>query len=304
MSLKYSDIDPKVDFADSSLLVGSLWNFPSLDKADGLHSNNYHGQFVPQIPRQLMKRYTKKGDLVLDMFLGSGTTMLEAIRMNRDCIGVDLRADLWPGICDKVGERSSTYPKPLPRGHFLHGDSASVDVYVELQQIVRRFNRQHVQLAILHPPYHDIVRFSEDRRDLSCQPTIDDFLECFISVAFNAMNLLEPGRFAALVIGDIYQGASVHPSGIGQVYPLGFVCAEKMMIAGGILKSVIVKNIAGNERGKGKNGNLWRYRALAGGFSIFEHEYIFIFQKRKEKRAGSKKAKSDQGGNAGNPAIP
>ena len=38
----------------------------------------------------------------------------------------------------------------------------------------------------------------------------------------------------------------------------------------------------GNERAKGKTANLWRYRALAGGFSIFKHEYVMIFQKPKK----------------------
>lgn len=47
------------------------------------------------------------------------------------------------------------------------------------------------------------------------------------------------------------------------------------------LKGIIVKDIQGNERAKGKTANLWRYRALAGGFFIFKHEYIMIFQKVK-----------------------
>ena len=39
------------------------------------------------------------------------------------------------------------------------------------------------------------------------------------------------------------------------------------------------EDIQGNERAKGKTANLWRYRALAGGFFIFKHEYVMIFQK-------------------------
>ena len=54
---------------------------------------------------------------------------------------------------------------------------------------------------------------------------------------------------------------------------------QRMLNLGLKLKSIIVKDIQGNERAKGKTANLWRYRALAGGFSIFQHEYIFIFQK-------------------------
>ena len=57
---------------------------------------------------------------------------------------------------------------------------------------------------------------------------------------------------------------------------------ERMQRLGFILKSIIVKDMQGNERAKGKTANLWRYRALAGGFSIFKHEYVMIFQKPKK----------------------
>lgn len=52
---------------------------------------------------------------------------------------------------------------------------------------------------------------------------------------------------------------------------------------GFILKSIIVKNI---DQTFGKRGqqNLWRYRALAGGFSVFRHEYIFLLRKADRSR--------------------
>jgi len=45
------------------------------------------------------------------------------------------------------------------------------------------------------------------------------------------------------------------------------------------LKSIIVKNFE-ETTGKRNRKELWRYRALAGGFYIFKHEYIFVFTKR------------------------
>ena len=65
----------------------------------------------------------------------------------------------------------------------------------------------------------------------------------------------------------------------GEYYPLSFGCMERMNRAGFITKAIIVKNIEGNEKAKGKQANLWRYRALYGGFYIFKHEYIMVFQK-------------------------
>ncbi|HMA99750.1 MAG TPA: DNA methyltransferase, partial [Spirochaetota bacterium] len=43
--------------------------------------------------------------------------------------------------------------------------------------------------------------------------------------------------------------------------------------------SIIVKNFDDTSAKRGSN-ELWRYRALAGNFYIFKHEYIFIFQKK------------------------
>ena len=50
--------------------------------------------------------------------------------------------------------------------------------------------------------------------------------------------------------------------------------------AGFRTRSIVVKNIEGNEVGKGRANNLWRYRALRGGFYLFKHEYVMIFQNR------------------------
>jgi len=54
-----------------NIITDSLW---VLDKRDtsGAHLGWYWGNFIPQIPHQMMLRYTKKCDWVLDTFVGSG----------------------------------------------------------------------------------------------------------------------------------------------------------------------------------------------------------------------------------------
>jgi hypothetical protein len=73
------------------------------------------------------------------------------------------------------------------------------------------------------------------------------------------------------VIGDKYAR--------GELIPLGFRCMERAQRAGFRVKAIVVKNIEGNERGKGRSANLWRYRALAGGYYIFKHEYVIVLQR-------------------------
>ena len=71
------------------IITDSLW---ILDKRDssGAHLAWYWGNFIPQIPHQMMLRYTKKGDWVLDGFVGSGTTLIACALTNRRGIGVEI----------------------------------------------------------------------------------------------------------------------------------------------------------------------------------------------------------------------
>jgi len=54
----------------------------------GLHK--YPAKFFPELPRWLIKRYSKENDLILDPFLGSGTTNVEALLCKRNSVGIDV----------------------------------------------------------------------------------------------------------------------------------------------------------------------------------------------------------------------
>ncbi len=261
----YSDINLKEWKNYNHILTDSLWEFTSREKKNG-HKYDYHGNYIPQIAQQLFERFTKKDDIVLDLFFGSGTSGIEALNMNRRCIGVELKSDLVDYVKGKFT------PKDLvTKINILNGDSASKSIQDRIKSRLEIMGKDQAQFLILHPPYDDIIKFSDDPKDLSNCKSTEEFYKLFEEVADNGYKMLEKGRFAALIIGDKYQN--------GELIPLSFKCMEKMNNLGFITKSIIVKNIEGNEKAKGKNSNLWRYRALYGGFYIFKHEYIILFQK-------------------------
>jgi DNA modification methylase len=261
----YSDVDLNRWRDYDHVWTDSLWLIDARDSSGG-HQLDYHGNFVPQIVTQMFLRYTKEDDVVLDLFLGSGTSAIEAERQGRQLIGVELKDDLVDEVRGKVS------PELLDdRIRLLQGDATSEETADRVRAALDAMGAEHAQLLILHPPYHDIIRFSEHVDDLSNAEDLDDFLAMFEAAARHGFALLEPGRFAALVIGDKYTQ--------GELIPLGFHCMARMQRAGFRIKAIIVKNIAGNERGKGRDSNLWRYRALRGGFYIFKHEYVMVFRK-------------------------
>jgi 16S rRNA G966 N2-methylase RsmD len=263
--LAYSDLDPAKwrDYEDVE--TGSLWQFGSRKTGNG-HSFDYHGNFIPQVAYQLLTRYSKAGDVVLDLFLGSGTTAIEAANMGRRCIGVELKQEMVDHVRQKLDDAEIDKNIVL-----LQGDSTSKETADAVKTVLDRFGRTYAQLLILHPPYWDIIKFSENSSDISNAASLEAFLDQFRQVAENGYDLLEPGRFAGLVIGDKYSA--------GELVPLGFLTMQVMTEIGFRLKSIVVKNIEGNEIGKGRTNNLWRYRAIAGGFYIFKHEYVIVLQK-------------------------
>ena len=261
----YSDINLKKWKEYSHIKTDTLWEFPSRLKEGG-HSNEYHGNYIPQIAQQIYERYTKENDIVLDLFFGSGTSGIEAVNMKRRCIGVELKEDLAESV-------SETFtPKQLVTDvNIICADSASKIAKEKVQTRLDIMGKKHAQLLMLHPPYDDIIKFSDKKEDLSNCATTEEFYNLFEKVAQNGYDLLEKGRFACLIIGDKYANS--------QHIPLGFECMARMNKIGFITKAIIIKDMQGNERAKGKTANLWRYRALAGGFYIFKHEYVMVFQK-------------------------
>lgn len=245
-----------------TIITDSLW---VLDKRDtsGAHLAWYWGNFVPQIPHQIMLRYTRKGDWVLDTFLGSGTTLIECRRLGRNGIGIELNPKVAQKAKDII-EQERNIDNVVTDIIVDDSRNANIHAVLEKQKI------QCVQLLIIHPPYHDIVKFSEDQRDLSNAENIEKFLRMFGDAVDNATPLLEKGRYLALIIGDKYAK--------GEWIPLGFYCMNEVSKRGYTLKSIIVKNFE-ETRGKRNQKELWRYRALVGGFYVFKHEYIMLFKK-------------------------
>jgi len=210
----YNDIDLNNWRAYDHVDTGTLWMFPARAKGNG-HKFNYHGNYIPQIAEQLFTRYTKPDDIVLDLFLGSGTSAIEAVNMGRKCIGVELKPELASQVEEVIKNHGGRNLVDV-----ISADSSSLEAKQGIEKALYSHGKEKAQFLVLHPPYADIIKFSDKAEDLSNCESTEEFLEMFKAVAKNGYDCLESGRYAALIIGDKYAKA--------ELIPLGFLCMQKM----------------------------------------------------------------------------
>ena len=73
------------------------WNFP------GEKQDKHLAMFPEELPRRLIRMFSFVEDVVLDPFLGSGTTSLAAKRLRRNSIGYEINETFVPTIIQKIG---------------------------------------------------------------------------------------------------------------------------------------------------------------------------------------------------------
>ncbi len=214
------------------------------------HSGKYRGNWSPYVPRNLILRYTRENDLILDQFLGSGTTLIEAKLLNRNAIGIDINDssiliskanlnfnyDTTSKICIKIGDAKNL--------NFIKDES--------------------IDFICTHPPYSNVIKYSNNIKDDISLMCYDDFLNSMVLVAFESYRVLKKGKICAIMIGDIRKN--------GKVVPLGFQVMNCFLNKGFKSKEIIIK-----EQHNCRSTEYWSKRQ--NNFLMLAHEYIFVFEK-------------------------
>ena len=212
-----------------------------MPKRDFLPKNdsNFHGLFIPEIPYQFIRRFLPQNGLIWDCFGGSGTTYKVAQYLNERCILTDLHPT---------------------QNYIIEGDAINYKL------------DEKADLVFCHPPYHDIVVYSDDPRDGSNQGSIEKFLDWMELVANNIYDNTKRGSTIILVIGNIYTDGEEKTLG---VWAKDRFCKDKKFKC----KAHIIKDYGETKGTEGKNYNLNYVRQLRGGYNNFYGDNIFILKR-------------------------
>lgn len=232
------------------LETNTVWAFPDRGKW-ATHDAKYRGNWSPYIPRNIILRYSKEGDTVLDPFVGGGTTAVEAKLTNRNFIGFDINSgavELSRKKCDFQFDTTAL---------------STIDV-ADARKLP--LNDNSVDLICAHPPYADIIHYSENiEGDLSLLP-IKDFLFEMGKVADEFHRVLKKDKFCAILMGDMRKK--------GMVQPLAFETMRVFELSSFKTKEIIIK-----EQHNCKATGYWKTNSIKFNFLLLAHEYLFVFKK-------------------------
>jgi len=194
----------KIDNKKLTLESTTLWDFPRQNYGDRPHGDNKFNGVTPAfIIWNLLQRYTKKGDLVVDPMCGSGTTIDVCKEENRKVIGYDIaprRKDIIKNDARKI---------PLE-------DNSTDFVFID-------------------SPYSDNINYSSNPKcigKISCEK--DDFFIALDIVAKEIHRILKPTKVMAWLIGDQCKKKTFVPVGF-KLYeiltkyltPIDLVCISR-----------------------------------------------------------------------------
>jgi DNA modification methylase len=150
----------------------TLWDFPTQNYGAKPHGDNKFNGVTPAfVIWNLLQRYTKPGDLVVDPMAGSGTTIDVAKELGRKVIGYDIapyRRDIIQNDARKIPLKDNS-----------------------------------VDFVFIDSPYSDNVKYSDHPKCIGKIPCTDErFFRELEKVSKEIYRILKPSKYMAWLIGD------------------------------------------------------------------------------------------------------
>ena len=198
----------------------TVWAFPRRGNW-ATHKSDWRGNWPPEVARNLILRYSKEGDILLDPMIGGGTTAIEAKYSTVILSALTLMI------------------KPLsaqnPRWIFEVKNDAWQKIVKRDARDLSKAKDESIDFILTHPPYADIIKYSDGELDddLSNIHDIDKFADEMEKVARELFRVLKKGKYCAILIGDTRRNKMYQP--------MAYKVMDRFLRAGFQLKEDIIK---------------------------------------------------------------
>lgn len=225
----------------------TIWSFKERGEW-ATHKGDYPGNCSPYVVKNLLIKYSNKGDIVLDQFVGSGTTMIESLLLKRKVIGIDINEKALNITKSRIKDIDGAYK-------LIKGDATKLTL-----------QDKSIDFICTHPPYMDIIKYSDGIDGDISLLNGEKFYARISSVAKESYRVLKDNSYCAVLISDIRRN--------GLIIPVGFNVMNLFLKNGFLLKEIIIK-----EQHNCKSTEKWKQIAKKSNFLLIQHEYIFVFKK-------------------------
>lgn len=164
----------------------SIWSFKERGNW-ATHKGDYRGNSPPQVSRNLILKYTNEGDVVLDPFFGSGTSLIEAKLLNRKAVGIDINIETLKLAKERLKFKYDTLYEPK----LIKANSTN------LKEVIPK---NVIDFIFAHPPYADIIKYSKDiEGDLSLL-NLNEFLNQISLFSQECFRILKKDKICSILI--------------------------------------------------------------------------------------------------------
>jgi DNA modification methylase len=219
-----------------------VWRF-AYEGRDVRDKNVHPATFPIALSRRVIELFTHRGELVLDPFVGSGTTLVAARDCDRNAVGFDLRQQ-YVELCE---ERLAEGEKAGPGGGAAPAapDTRQLAVHADARDIAEHLAPETVSLIWTSPPYANLLnrarknksrrqrdteqlgrveQYSQDPLDLGTLP-LDDYTAEMGAIFAGLLSLLRPRAHCVVNVPDMWwedQRITIHVSLIEELRRRGY----------------------------------------------------------------------------------
>ncbi len=218
------------------------------------HKSDWRGNWAPEVVRNLILRYSKENDVLLDPMIGGGTTAIEAKLLHRNILCCDVNP-----IAIERTKKSLEFEFETKTKQVVKKKDARVLSFLK---------NSSIDFVLTHPPYVDIIKYSDGKipEDISSINDLDDFCDEIEKMAKEMYRVLKKGKFCAILMGDTRRKKMYQP--------LAFKVMERFLKVGFTLKEDIIKH-----QHNCKATGFWVNKSKDYNFLLIMHEHLFVFQK-------------------------